>query len=192
MAFLISGSENLSDEALAAAIRQGDQNALAVLMERYRPFASKAAARYTGVSMEKDDFIQEAMLALLSAAYTYSPYKNTSFKTYAGVCVQNRLRSVLKSEAAAKNLPLNTYVPLDELEISGGGDPESQLISAEETEALFRLFDRDLSLLEKQVLIRRIEGLSYAEISEKLHITEKSADNALQRVRSKLKKIQES
>lgn len=192
MASVISGGEVLSDEALAAAVQQGDKNALSVLIEKYRPFAAKAAAHFTGVSMETDDFIQEAMLALLSAAYTFSPFKNTSFRTYAGVCVQNRLRSVIKAEAAGKNQPLNSYIPLDEIDISGGADPESQLISAEETEALFRLFDRDLSSLEKQVLIAKIEGLSYSEISTKLHITEKSTDNALQRVRIKLKRILDS
>lgn len=180
---------DVPDEALAALARQGDKEALTALLGRYRAFAQKASARYTSVSLEPDDFLQEAMLALLSAAYTYAPNKNTSFKTYAGVCVQNRLRSVLRAEAAQKNAPLNTYVPLDGLTISGGDEPEVRLISAEKTEALTRSFDRDLSALEKKVLICRLEGLSYAEISAKLHITEKSTDNALQRVRVKLKQF---
>jgi RNA polymerase sporulation-specific sigma factor len=174
---------------LAAAAQQGDKAALNALLSRYRAFARRAASGFNGVFMEQDDYFQEAMLALLSAAYTYAPGQNASFKTYAAVCVRNRLRSVLRAESAEKNAPLNTYVPLEEVTLSGGENPESSLISAQETEALFRFFDRELSPLEKQVLNCRLDGLSYTEISARLHITEKSTDNALQRVRVKLKKI---
>ncbi len=184
-----SADANLSDEALVAVVQQGDKKALTALIERYRSVAEKAAASCTGVSLEKDDFIQEALLALLSAAYTYSPQGKAGFRTYANVCMQNRLRSVLRAEAAEKNMPLNTYIPLDELTLPGGDDPEDRLISEEERQALFACFERDLSPLEKQVLVYRIEGLSYSEISIRLHITEKSTDNALQRVRIKLRRL---
>lgn len=180
-----------ADEALVCAVQRGDKKALSALILRYRPLAEKTAASYTGVSLEKDDFIQEALLALLSAAYTYTAGGKASFRTYASVCMQNRLRSVLRAEAAEKNAPLNTYIPLDELSLPGGDDPEDRLIYEEERQTLFRHFERDLSSLEKQVLICRIEGLGYSEIAKKLHITEKSADNALQRVRGKLKKLYE-
>ena len=73
--------------------------------------------------------------------------------------------------------------------MGGGDDPEDRLISEEERQALFACFERDLSPLEKQVLVYRIEGLSYSEISIRLHITEKSTDNALQRVRIKLRRL---
>ena len=184
----VSGGGTPSDAALAKAAQQGDKAALNMLIGRYRAFAAGLASRFTGVSLERDDFIQEALLALLSAVYTFSPDKNAGFKTYAGVCILNRLRSVCKAETAEKNLPLNAYVPLDELELDGGGDPEGKLISEEEAQSLITFFERDLTPLEKQVLLYRIEGLSYAEISQKLHITGKSTDNALQRVRAKLKK----
>ena len=179
----------LSDEALAASVQRGDKAALNALIARYRPSAEKAASRLRSVSLETDDFVQEAMLALLSAAYTYAPGKNAAFRTYASVCVKNRLRSVLRADAAAKNAPLNTYLSLDELSLSDGTDPEAQLISAEETKALEAALEKALSPLEKQVLLCRLEGLSYADISIKLGITEKSTDNALQRVRAKLQKL---
>ena len=177
-----------SDETLAEASQQGDKTALSVLIARHRRLAETAAAGYRGAFPERDDLVQEGMLALLSAAYTYAPDKSASFKTYAGVCVRNRLRSVLKEASAQKNAPLSDYVPLDGLEISGGSEPEGEVISAEETKALFRLFDTELSGLEKQVLICRLKGLSYAETARQLRISPKSADNALQRVRAKLKK----
>ena len=159
-----------------------------MLIGRYCSLAETIASGYTGAALEKDDFVQEAMLALLSAVYTFAPDKNASFKTYAGVCIHNRLRSVCKAQAAQKHRPLNSYVPLDELELPGGADPEGQLISEEEANDLNRFFTTALSPLEKKVLLCRLKGLSYSEISEKLQITEKSIDNALQRVRTKLKR----
>ncbi|MBQ7638602.1 MAG: sigma-70 family RNA polymerase sigma factor [Clostridia bacterium] len=178
-----------TDEQLALLSQNGNKDALTALLSRSRAFVEGISSRYSGVSVEKDDLFQEGMLALLSAAYTYSPEKNASFKTYASVCVNNRLRSVLRSENENKNIPLNTYIPLDELNISGGTEPEDKLISLEETEALYDIFDRDLSVLEKKVLICRLEGSGYCEIAKKLNITEKAADNAMQRVRAKLKRI---
>ena len=183
-----SGASVPSDSMLAAAAQQGDKAALNELIGRYRSFAQSIAARYTGVFLEKDDYVQEAMLALLSAVYTYVPDKNAGFRTYAGVCVNNRLRSVAKAESAKKHQPLNTYVSLDEIELPGGADPEGQLISEEDAAQLTQFLQQELTKLEKQVLICRLKGLSYSDISERLHITEKSADNALQRVRTKLKK----
>ena len=177
-----------SDAMLALAVQQGDKAALNVLIGRYRSFAQSLAAGYTGAALEKDDFIQEAMLALLSAIYTFAPDKNAGFKTYAGVCIHNRLRSVCKAQAAKKNQPLNTYVSLDEIELPGGSDPQDRLISEEAAAELTRFFQQELSPLEKQALILKLKGLSYSEISERLHITEKSTDNALQRVRAKLKR----
>ncbi len=185
-------SPALSDEALAFAVQQGDRAALEQLIGRYRPFAEKCASRFRGVSLEADDFVQEANLALLSAAYTYAPHKNAGFKTYASVCVKNRLRSVLRAEAAEKNTPLNSYVPLDELQLPTGMDLEEELISAQETDALIAQIERVLSPLEKQVLLYKLEGLRYKEISARLHITEKSINNALQRVRVKLKEFNRS
>jgi RNA polymerase sporulation-specific sigma factor len=177
-----------SDAALALAAQQGDLSALGVLIGRYRSLAQSIAAGFTGVFLERDDFIQEAMLALLSAVYTFTPDKNASFRTYAGVCIQNRLRSAVKAQAAKKHQPLNSYVPLEEIDLPGGTDPEGQMIRQEEAAALTRFFERELSSLEKRVLLYRLGGLSYSEISKRLHITEKSIDNALQRVRTKLKR----
>ena len=183
-----SAASVASDAALALAAQQGDKAALNLLIGRYRAFAQSIAAGYNGIFLEKDDFVQEAMLALLSAVYTFAPDKNAGFKTYAGVCIRNRLRSVCKAQAAQKHQPLNTYVPLDELELPGGTDPEGELISQEDAAQLAQFLQQELSPLEKQVLICRLKGLSYAVIAERLQISEKSIDNALQRVRTKLKR----
>jgi len=191
MSFNVEASlyKDKTDEELVSLSQSGDKNALSVLLRRFKSFVSGVSSRYDGVSLEKDDLFQEGMLGLLSAVYTYSPGKNAAFRTYAGVCVNNSLKSVIRRENENKNIPLNTYIPLDDLNISGGTEPENKLISLEETKALYSIFDRDLSALEKKVLLCRLDGLGYAETAAKLNITEKAVDNAMQRVRAKLKKI---
>jgi len=190
MSFNVEASlyKDKTDEELVSLSQSGDKNALSVLLRRFKSFVSGVSSRYDGVSLEKDDLFQEGMLGLLSAVYTYSPGKNAAFRTYAGVCVNNSLKSVIRRENENKNIPLNTYIPLDDLNISGGTEPENKLISLEETKALYSIFDRDLSALEKKVLLCRLDGLGYAETAAKLNITEKAVDNAMQRVRAKLKK----
>ncbi|MBQ7688957.1 MAG: sigma-70 family RNA polymerase sigma factor [Clostridia bacterium] len=178
---------NQTDESLALLAKAGDDKALSALLERYRPLVQKIASRYYGFSLEQEDICQEGMLAVLSAVYSFLPERSASFKTYASVCVSNRLKTVVKQAASPKHAPLNTYIPLDTVEIVGNSDPEDKVISDEAAREIFRIFQNDLSKLERSVLKCFLKGYSYRETADLLHITEKAAGNALQRIRSKLK-----
>lgn len=187
-----SPSEPAPDEALAANAQAGDGKSAAALLQKYRPLVQSIASHYFGVSLETEDIVQEGMLALLSAVYAFKSGKNASFATFAAVCVTNRLRSVVKANAAPGNAPLNAYIPLDSVEIAGDSDPVHKIISDEAEEEWFRIFENDLSSLENRVLRCYLNGYSYREISALLRITEKAADNAMQRIRAKLKKRTET
>lgn len=182
----IEASERISDEELAIRVRNGDSYAASELIKRFSPFVRSVAKHYFGASLETDDIIQEGMIALLLAAYSYSPEKNASFRTYSAVCISNRLSTVVKAQSAAKHLPLNTYVPIDEVELTSGTTPESIYIDAEHTDELISEINRELSALEKNVLSLFLAGLSYRETAQKLGISEKTVANALQRARKKL------
>lgn len=177
-----------TDAALAAAAQAGDRKAAARLLQKYRPLVGSIASHYFGASLESEDLSQEGMLALLSAIYAFRENKNASFRTFAAVCITNRLRSLVKENAAPGNAPLNAYVPLDSLELAADSDPVHIIISDEAAEEWFRIFENDLSLLENRVLRCFLRGYSYREIAALLQITEKAADNAMQRIRAKLKK----
>ena len=179
---------NETDASLVRLAKAGDGKALTSLLRNYRPMVEAISARYYGSGMEPEDLSQEGMLALLSAVYSFLPERSASFKTYAAVCISNRLKTVVRQAAAPKNVPLNTYVPLDQVEIADNGDPVYKVISDEATAEIFRFFQNDLSPLENSVLKCFLKGYSYRETAAALGITEKGADNALQRIRSKLKK----
>lgn len=178
----------LSDDELVLSVQNEIPGALTELIKRFRPFVEKIASHYFGVSLESDDIVQEGMLALLSAAYSYLPGKSAAFTTYSAVCISNRLRSLVKSEAGKKNSPLNSYVPLDDIEIAADSDPVNKVLADEAAKNLSEMIDSELSAMERKVLSCMIAGMSYKEAGNALGISEKSVNNALQRLRNKLKK----
>ena len=184
--------EPATDAALAAAAQAGNGKAAAALLQKYRPLVHSIASHYFGASLESEDIAQEGMLALLSAIYAFRSDKNASFRTFATVCITNRIRSAVKENAAPGNAPLNGYIPLDSLELAADSDPVHIIISDEAEEEWFRIFENDLSSLENRVLRCFLKGYTYREIAALLRITEKAADNAMQRIRAKLKKRMET
>ena len=177
-----------TDEALAALARTGDQRAVTKLIDRYRPLVSVIASRYFSASLEKDDIVQEGLIGLLSAVYSYSPGKGATFRTYCAVCAANAIRSAVKAEAGKKHSPLNTSVPLEDADITGDLSPEQIVLSDERAGYIDRVISTKLSPLEKAVLKRHLNGEDYKTTAAALGITEKAVDNALQRARGKLSK----
>ena len=177
-----------SDEALAALARTGDQRAVTKLIDRYRPLVSVIASRYFSASLEKDDIVQEGLIGLLSAVYSYSPGKGATFRTYCAVCAANAIRSAVKAETGKKHSPLNTSVPLEDADITGDLSPEQIVLSDERAGYIDRVISTKLSPLEKAVLKRHLNGEDYKTAAAALGITEKAVDNALQRARGKLSK----
>lgn len=177
-----------TDEALARDAQLGGQKAADELVRRYRPFVSLIASRYFGASLEPDDMIQEGLIGLMSAVCTYSPDRNASFRTYCAACVTNAIRTAVKAEGGKRNAPLNSSVPLEEIEVPDEISPE-RIVLADEKEGYIRsMIQTRLSAMEAAVLLRHLNGDDYRETAKTLGITEKAVDNALQRVRSKLSK----
>ena len=174
-------------DALVLSARQGDDNAFAALAAEMMPVLRARAAAYTCVGLEAEDLVQEGLMALLSAVHTYQIGAEASFLTYSGVCVRNRMVSVLRKVGGGKSVHAQDTVPLDSdlpaatLTVEDYGDLR------EECETLLRRVDTMLSSNERTVLYLFLSGLSYREIAERLGKTPKSVDNALQRVRHKLK-----
>jgi len=180
----------MPDEALAALSKCGDEQALSLLLERYRPVALQKAALYRPVGLERDDYLQEGLIGLFKAVLTYREDK-ARFSTYAGTCIENSLRSAYKTAARQKNIPLNTYVSLSEEVTQSGVSPEDEVIGKDQTRQIRQSMEKLLSGLEYRVLVLYLEGCTYEEIGSRLKITQKSTDNAIQRIRRKLKVILE-
>lgn len=182
-----SPQTDTSADALVLQARQGDDASFSRLAAMMMPTLRARAQQYASAALDADDLVQEGLLALLSAVHTYQFGAEASFQTYANVCIRNRLISVLRKAAGGKSVRLQDTVPLEADLPAPELTVEAYQDLREECENLLRRVDTKLSLNERTVLYLFLSGLSYREIAERLGKTPKSVDNALQRVRHKLK-----
>lgn len=184
-----------SDEQLVVRAKDGDDEALTALIQRYAPFVRMRAGAYGMKELDADDLYQEGMIALLTAVRNYCAGLNSSFRTFASVCITNKLNSALRAHMREKNAPMRGYLSLSEPEVPEEAltahtlDPEQLVIQSEETDARNRRIETLLSLFERQVLKLYLSSYSYEEMSKQLGSSTKAVDNALQRVRRKLRTV---
>jgi RNA polymerase sporulation-specific sigma factor len=188
-----------SDEDLVDLVRDGDDEALIALLERYRRFARAKARSYFLVGGDREDVVQEAMIGLYKAVRDYDRGYESSFRSFADLCITRQILSAVKAATRQKHVPLNAYVPLDRpespdsnrpigdlLAVTDADDPLRLIVQSDELAHLRAIVDEVLSGLEADVLDLYVNGCSYQEIAETLGRHVKSVDNALQRVKRKL------
>lgn len=201
----------LSDEKLALAAQNGDTRSLESLLEKYKNLVRAKATLHLLSGLDREDLIQEGMIGLFKAIRHFEETKGASFKTFAELCIGRQIITAIRSSRRQKHIPLNFYISLDRpinKDVSGGrgekrilaetladveiANPLSVVIGQEESEKTLACFNKVLSGLEMQVIGLRMAGNSYKEIAEKLSITSKSVDNALQRAKTKFDKCARS
>ena len=174
----------MKDDVLSMQIEQarnGDEQAIAGLIARQMPQIRSLAAKAVRPGLDFDDAVQEGIIGLFSALETFDAQKGAAFATYANVCVQNAIVSAVRAAGRSKHAPLN----YTETESTPG--PEELVMQSERYTQTMQSIDTRLSALEKQVLALFLDGNSYSAIAKRLNVSEKAVDNALQRVRAKLK-----
>ncbi len=184
----VESSTFLSDEDLISAIKSGDTQAQRLLTARYKPIIIKIAAKRMCIGFDMEDLIQEGIISLFNAAYSFRSGK-ASFHTFAVLCINRAIAGVVKGSAAAKRIPERLVSSLEdeEISLSTAPSPEKLFIEKESFSAFTEHIRLTLSGLEYKVLNEFLAGKSYADIANELDISEKSVDNALHRIRKKLK-----
>lgn len=187
------------DEKLLEEIKQGNNEALNELINKYKELVNMKIGKYFIIGAEKEDIYQEGMIGLYKAIKSFNPEKQNSFKTFANLCIERQLITAIKTSNRQKHMPLNSYLSLnatayDEdndtslLEIFNSNtveDPLDTITKKEYYKAVENKIEENLSEFEKQVLHRYARGESYVTIAEKLDSPVKSVDNAIQRIRKK-------
>lgn len=202
-----SDYEQFRDEELIDRLRHGESAITDYIMEKYKNLVrSKARSMYI-LGADNEDLIQEGMIGLFKAVRDYDSGRDASFYTFADLCVSRQMYTAIQAATRKKHWPLNTSVSLYSAGGEGGpedreliyalpvgpeGDPEALVIDREQVEYLEGMIDRELSGFEKQVLELHMTGMTYSQIARVLGREEKSTDNALQRVKGKLKRILKS
>lgn len=190
---------NYTDSELRQLAVAGDTSAEEELIERYAKLVRICARPYFLAGGDSEDLTQEGMLGLLSAIRNYDESGGASFRTFAEICIRNRVLEAVKAASRKKHEPLNDGVSLEYIILSEESRlgpasqqaifrraPEEQVLARESEKEFYSTFSRCLSVFETKVLFHYLEGEPYRRIAEAVGSSEKSVDNAVQRIRRKL------
>ena len=177
-----------TDEELAVAAA-GCSDSTTELISRYMKLIWVKANSMANAAVDAEDLAQEGMLGLMNAVAHFDPNREIRFSTFADVCMTNKMKSALIRSR-------HTALPVEDAESAAqvqneveDDDPEQILLRKERLQELYREMDHILSRRELEIFKLFLSGLRYEQMAERLHITEKSVDNAMQRVRRKLKSV---
>lgn len=192
---------DLDDNEIIKRISSGDDGAMEYLLKKYGGLVKKEIRAVYIIGAEAEDLTQEGMIGLFKAIKDFEPDKGASFSTFATLCVRRQIKTAITASNRQKHKPLNTYISIyaeqdesgtqlgeDIADTKEAANPESLVLAREQKSDLNKKIASELSSFEKKVLHLYLEGLSYADIAVSLSRTEKSVDNALRRIRSKLSK----
>lgn len=195
--------EKMSENDIINLAQNKQDSAMEYLLEKYKPLVRQKTRKLFLIDGDKDDLIQEGMIGLFKAVRDYQAGKDAAFRTFADLCISRQLYSAIKKSNRLKNQPLNSYISIysdefndaDELAgdrtvISSGSDnianPEAIVIDRESAvDMQNQMFDK-LSKMEREVLKRYLDGMTYQEIAADMEKSPKSIDNALQRIKGKI------
>lgn len=195
--------KDYSDDELILIIRGGDIGALDFLLNKYKHLVRGKAKTLFLIGGDRDDLIQEGMIGLYMAIRDFDPKKHASFKTFADLCTTRRIYKAIDSSNALKHQVLNESLSLDNESVSDSeeltlgtsaddaalGNPESLFLRKEEDDTLSEKLREALSQFELQVLELYLTDATYDEMAKCLNHSEKAVDNALRRIRKKLRNL---
>ncbi|MGN0251099.1 MAG: RNA polymerase sporulation sigma factor SigH [Oliverpabstia sp.] len=182
-----------TDEELIEKLRQGEPEVMDYLIDKYKSMVRQKARVLYLVGGEQDDLIQEGMIGLFKAVRDYHAGKDASFHTFAQLCVDRQMYHAIQSSNRQKHQPLNSYVSMsseeweNEVRTMLQQSPENIVIAQENAAHLESKIRNQLSKFENQVLDMYLDGDNYLTIADRMGKTPKSIDNALQRIRMKVK-----
>ena len=191
-----------NDSELLEYISEGNEDANNIIIKKYEPLINKIATKMLKYcknnGLEKSDLIQEGMIGLNHALERYKEKENILFYTYARKCIERKIISVVVASNRNKNKILNESISYDDEDNviskiikSTSPSPEEEVLNLELEENLIIKIKNTLANFEEQVFLLLIEGFDYKEIAEILEKDQKSIDNAIQRIKSKIKSVLE-
>lgn len=195
-----------TDEELILMYRDGEEEAAGFIMNKYKNLVRKKAGSMYILGADKEDLIQEGMIGLFKAVRDYDMGRDVNFYTFADLCVSRQMYTAVQASNRQKHLPLNTYISIysqsmnaeegneeyplvNTLTSQKDTNPEEMIIEQENAEQIESAILKELSELEKQVFELHLTGMTYTEIAKVLGRDEKSTDNALQRMKTKIRKL---
>ena len=192
----------LTDEEIVVMAKNGNENATDYIIEKYKNFVKSRARTYFLIGADKEDIIQEGMIGLYKAIRDYDAEKSALFRGFAEICITRQIITAIKTATRQKHIPLNSYISLnkpaydeesermmiDMIAEKDNFNPEEIMITKEHFSTMLIKMSEVLSKFEWKVMNLFLDGKSYSEIAKRLDKSEKSIDNALQRIKKKVEK----
>ncbi len=191
--------KDFNDYELINYIAEGNEEANNILIKKYEPLITSIASKMLPLcknnGLDINDLIQEGMIGLNHAIDRYQEQEDTLFYTYAKKCIERKIISVVVSSRRNKNKILNESISYDDDEIAlnkvlkdSSPNPEEIILDRENEEDFILEVKDKLTDFENQVFELLLSGFKYREIARILDKEDKSIDNAIQRIRNKLRK----
>lgn len=187
------------DQALLLHGKKGDKLAIDYLMNKYEGIVRKKANTYFLIGSDREDVVQEGLIGLFKAICDYDENKRSSFKSFAELCITRQIITSIKTATRLKHTPLNGYISIykpvqdeseqaliDIIEYFEADQPQDLLVMKENMHHVQTELLKVLTGLEWNVLRHYLEGFTYEEIALQIGRSEKSIDNALQRIKRKV------
>lgn len=196
-----------TDEELILWYRDGEEAAIDFLINKYKNLVRKKAHSMFLLGGDHEDLIQEGMLGMFKAVRDYDMGRDVNFFTFADLCVSRQMYTAVQASNRKKHLPLNTYISIyDQASSKEQGvegsfflinsiltgqekNPEEMILEQERLEGIEAAIDKELSAFEREVFDLHLTGMTYTQIAKVLGRDEKSTDNALQRIKTKIRRI---
>ena len=196
-----------TDEELILWYRDGEEAAVDYIINKYKNLVRKKASSMFLIGGDHDDLIQEGMLGMFKAIRDYDVGRDVNFYTFADLCVSRQMYTAVQASNRKKHLPLNTYVSIygqlaeeenrernncalvNSIPSDQEKNPEEMILEQERLGVIEAAIEKELSSFEQEVFELHLTGMTYTEIAKVLGRDEKSTDNALQRIKGKIRKI---
>lgn len=199
MAGKYSDYRQCSDDELIDRLRRGEEPIMDYICDKYKNLVRSKAKSMFILGADSEDLIQEGMIGLFKAVRDYDGGKEASFFSFAELCITRQLYKAVEASNRKKHAPLNTYISFysetgeeghslaETLTTGGMGDPEQMIIDQENLKQFWDGLRKHLSPMEQQVLDEYLQGNNYQQIAEHMNKPPKTIDNALQRIKTKVR-----
>ncbi|UKJ83733.1 sigma-70 family RNA polymerase sigma factor (plasmid) [Priestia megaterium] len=193
----------LSDEEIVQEFQQGDDDAFNILVKKYEYLVCLKVKMYFLLGGDREDLLQEAKLGLYKATRDFKIEGKSSFRGFAELCITRQLITVIKAGNRQKHSPLNNALSLNISRNSKRAEdditlmemlphphavsPEKAAVESENKREREQILQEILSTIEQDVFSLYMKGQTYMQIAKNLHLPQKTVDNALYRIKKKMK-----
>ena len=197
----------MTDEELIRRIHESRESSSSmveteVLIERYKPIVKRLAKAYYIVGADREDLVQEGMIGLYKAVVDYRSDMGAGFRSFAHLCMVRQITDAVRASLRDKQKPLNQAVSLDQAIPDEDGversmidllpdetslSPEERAVSQSAEKELLDMIEGRLSKMERKVLLLYLKDPDYQAIAKELGMSPKAVDNAIQRIRRKVR-----